>query len=192
MESIFARRWWVLAVRGAAGIAFGLIALTHPVSGLVALVILFGAYALVDGIFNLTMTVPQAKRHGERWGALLAEGILSVVAGLVALIWPGISAVALLLVIAFWAVATGIMAILSAVRLRRMIKGEWLLGLAGALSIALGVLLFMYPAPGALAMVIWIGAYALVSGIMLVALSFRVRSWAHRAVQPAHPAPVPA
>jgi uncharacterized membrane protein HdeD (DUF308 family) len=109
---------------------------------------------------------------------LIIEGIVGIAAGILTVIWPGITALALLFVIAAWALVTGGLEIAAAIRLRKVITHEWLLVLAGIASIALGIILALFPGPGALALVIWIGAYALVSGAMMIGLAFRLRSWA--------------
>jgi uncharacterized membrane protein HdeD (DUF308 family) len=178
-----ARNWWALAIRGAAAVVFGLIALFWPPAAFVALVLVFGAYALVDGIFNLVAAV-RAGRSGRRWGPLVFEGVVSVIAGLITLFWPGISALALVLTIAAWSVVTGIAEVAAAIRLRKQIEGEWLLGLSGVLSIAIGVLLFISPAMGAIAIAIWLGAYSVVFGAVMIGLALKLRSWASQ-----HPVP---
>jgi uncharacterized membrane protein HdeD (DUF308 family) len=174
MDTIF-DRWWLLALRGAAAIIFGIITIAAPAAGLVVLVMLFGVYALVDGVLDLVLAIRGA-RQGAPWGALVFAGIGGLVAGAITLLWPGVSAMALLFLIAAWAVVTGVASIVAAVRLRKAIEGEWLLALSGVLSIAFGILVALFPGAGALAVVIWIGAYALVFGVMLVALGFRLRS----------------
>jgi uncharacterized membrane protein HdeD (DUF308 family) len=147
-----------------------------------ALVLLFGAYALVDGIFNLIAAF-RAPREGKRWGWLAFSGVTGVATGLIAFFFPGITALALVLLVAAWSLVTGIAEIVVAIRLRREIEHEWLLGLSGLLSVAFGVLLFLMPAVGAIALAIWIGAYALVFGGLLIALGIRLRNWSrsHRA-----------
>jgi uncharacterized membrane protein HdeD (DUF308 family) len=168
-------RWWLLTLRGAAAIIFGVLTFVAPLASLFVLVLLFGAYALVDGVLYLFLAFRGAKR-GERWGSLVVAGITGLGAGIVTFLWPGISALALLFLIAGWAVVTGAASIFAAVRLRKQIRGEWLLAISGVLSIAFGVLIALFPGPGALAVVIWIGAYAVVFGGILVALSLRLRS----------------
>jgi uncharacterized membrane protein HdeD (DUF308 family) len=172
-----ARRWWILAIRGIAAIVFGVLTFIRPGSSLVALVILFGAYALVDGAFNLGFAFRLA-RGVPRWGSLIVGGVASIVAGVLTFIWPAITALVLVSIIAAWAVVTGVTTIVAAVRLRKQIRGEWLMILSGILSVALGVLLFVYPGPGALALVIWIGAYAIVFGALNLFLAYRVRRFA--------------
>ena len=175
LETLVSRFWWALVLRGAVAILFGLIAFFWPGVTLYALVLLFGAYAFVDGIASIVMGI---KEYGERerwWGTLLA-GIVSVGAGIVTLLSPGLTALALLTLIALWAILRGVLEIVAAIRLRHVIEGEWLLALAGVLSIAFGLLLIARPGAGALAVIWWIGAYALVLGVVLMILGFRARS----------------
>lgn len=124
----------------------------------------------------------------DRWWVLLLEGLAGVAAGIVTFVGPGISALALLYVIAAWALVTGVLEIAAAIRLRKIITGEWLLALIGIASVALGIMLALFPGPGALALVIWIGAYAIATGVRLVVLAFRLRSWgrSHGSRQMAH------
>jgi uncharacterized membrane protein HdeD (DUF308 family) len=185
------RHWWMLTVRGIAAIVFGVLAFISPGAGLFALVVTFGAYALVNGAFALAAAA-RGRTAEPRWGSLVLDGIASVVCGFLALVWPGITALALLYVIAAWAIATGAAQVVAAVRLRKQIKGEWLLALAGALSIAFGVLLFLAPAAGALAVVLWIAAYAIVFGGVMVGLSLRLRAWGRRTHRPLPTGGVPA
>jgi uncharacterized membrane protein HdeD (DUF308 family) len=168
------RNWWAVLLRGLVGILFGIVTLVSPGISLAALVLLFGAYALADGVLLIVSAI---RRHNtnERPGVLALEGILGVIAGVATFLWPGITALALLFLIAAWAVVTGIVEIVAAIRLRRAISGEWLLALGGLASVGLGVLLFLFPSAGALGVVLWIGAYAMVSGALLVALAFRLR-----------------
>ena len=180
------RNWWVVLLRGLAGIIFGLITFLAPDISLTVLVIVFGAYALVDGVLAIVSAI-RWRGEVDRWWVLLLEGLTGVAAGVVTFIWPGISALALVYVIAAWAVITGVLEIAAAIRLRKIITGEWLLALIGIASVALGVILALFPGPGALALLIWIGAYALVTGALLVVLAFRLRSWGRsRAAQMAH------
>ena len=185
MAMDLARNWWALALRGIAAMLFGLIALFWPPTAVVALVAVFGAYAIVYGIFNLIGAV-RAGRSGQRWGALLFEGIVSLLVGLLTLFWPGVTALALVLFVAAWSLVTGVAEIAAAIALRKHIQGEWLLALSGVLSIAFGILLFISPMIGAIAIAIWIGAYAIVFGALLLGLGLRLRSWA--STQPQIPA----
>ena len=171
---VLARNWGAIAVRGIAAILFGLLTFVLPGVTLAALVLLFGAYALVDGIFSVVAAV--RRRAGDPpWWALLVEGIVGIAAGLVTLVLPGLTALTLLYVIAAWAVLTGVLEIIAAIRLRRQLSGEWRLVLSGVLSVVFGGLVMAAPAAGALAITLWIGAYAIVFGGLLLALAFRLR-----------------
>ena len=175
--TVLSRNWWAIALRGVAAIIFGLLTFVMPGITLAVLVLLFGAYAIVDGIFTLVAVARgQAVARAEPRWVLVLEGVVSIAAGLVAFLWPGLTALALVYLIAAWAIVTGVLEIVAAVRLRRQIDNEWWLGLSGALSVVFGVLLMAAPGAGALAMVFWIGAYAILFGALLVGLAFRLRS----------------
>src|SRR5947207_8781156 len=176
MVSNLAENWWALVIRGVAGVVFGIAALVWPPGAVAALVLLFGAYALVDGIFNLIAAF-RAPREGKRWGWLAFSGVTGIATGLIAFFFPGITALALVLLVASWSVVTGVAEIVAAVRLRKQIRHEWLWILSGLLSVAFGVLLFLLPAAGAVALAVWIGAYMLVFGALLIAFGIRLRSW---------------
>ena len=166
------RDWWLLVVRGLVAVVFGLGAFFWPGLTIAALAILFGAYALVDGLAEIYRVV--RNRSGE-WGWHLLEGIIGVAAGLVALVAPAAAALALVVVIGAWAILTGIAEIVVAIRLRDRLQGEWLWVIAGIASIVFGAVLVASPAAGALALVWLIGSYAVVFGIVLVALGVAMR-----------------
>jgi uncharacterized membrane protein HdeD (DUF308 family) len=168
------KNWWAVALRGAAALVFGILTALWPDIGLTALVVLFGSFAIVYGVFNI-ITAVRRRRDERRWWALLLEGVVSVAVGTVTLIMPDLTALALVYVIAAWAILTGILEIAAAIMLRRHIRGEWWLALAGMLSVAFGAVLAIWPGVGALALVLWIGAYAIVLGILLIALGFKLR-----------------
>lgn len=168
------RGWWIVALRGVLGIIFGIIAFAWPGITLFALVIVFGAYMFVDGVSALVQAV-RFRHERERWPALLLEGILGIAFGVVSFALPGIAAVAWLYTIAFWAVVTGILEIVLAIQLRKVIKGEILVALTGVASIILGIALVLMPLAGLLAWVWVVGAYAIVSGVLLIGLGFRLR-----------------
>lgn len=176
MLIILTRNWWALAIRGIAAIIFGIIAFAWPGITLTALVLLFGAYAITDGIFAIIAAV-NASGRAKKWGWLLLEGILSIIAGVLTFVLPGITALFLLYLIAAWAIVTGAFAIGTAILLRKEITGEWLMALSGIASVIFGLLLVIFPGAGALAVIWWIGAYAIVFGALLLALAFRLRSW---------------
>ena len=169
-------RWWALVIRGVAAIAFGILTFAKPSISLLALVTLWGAYAIVDGVFSVVLSIRGA-RIVPGWGWFLAEGLVSIAAGVVTFLWPGITALVLLVMIAVWAVLTGIAEIATAIRLRRHLRGEWLLAASGVLSIVFGVLLVVNPGQGALTVTWLIGAYAVLFGALLVALGVRLHRW---------------
>ena len=167
------RHWWVIAFRGVAAIAFGILAFVWPGMTLGVLVILYGAYALVDGVLAVFAAIRADAPHRV---SMALGGAVSILAGLIAFVYPGITALALLYIIAFWAILTGLLGVIGAVRLRRVISNEWGMIAAGVLSILFGVLLVVAPGAGALAIVYLIGSYAVVFGAMLLILAVRLRS----------------
>ncbi len=171
--------WWALALRGLAAVVFGLLTFFVPGITLATLVLLFGAYAAVDGIFNMAAFFRVANHH---W-ALLIEGVIGIIAGVLTFVWPAITAMALLYLIAFWAIFTGVFEIIASIRLRKAMAHEWLLLLMGVLSLLFGLLLLVAPGAGALAIVLWIGVYAFIFGIFLLTLAFRLRGHHHQIVQ---------
>jgi uncharacterized membrane protein HdeD (DUF308 family) len=180
MLVVLARNWWTLVLRGVLAILFGVMAFVWPGLTLGALVLLFGAYAFVDGAFAIAAALA-GRTGGIPWWALLVEGLIGIGAGIATAVWPGITALTLLYVIAAWALATGVFEIVAAIRLRREIVGEWVLVLSGVLSILLGVGLALFPGTGALALVWYVGAYAIVFGVLLIALGLRLRGWSRKA-----------
>ncbi len=170
---LLASNWWLLALRGLFAVLFALAAFFWPEMTLTVLVLLFGAYAMVDGVAALFGAFNGAA-GGRRW-PLLLEALVGIGAGIAALVWPNITALVLLYLIAFQAMATGLFQVLAAIRLREEIHGEWLLGLAGVASMLFGLLMVAFPGAGAVAVVWTIGAYALVFGVLLLAVAFRLR-----------------
>jgi uncharacterized membrane protein HdeD (DUF308 family) len=167
--------WWALAIRGAIAIIFGLAALLRPDIALEALILLFGAYALVDGVFAIVGVFGGTRGGTPRW-LLLIEGIAGILAGIIAFVLPGLAAVVFLYLIAAWAVVTGIFQIATAIRLRQEIRGEWALIVGGALSVLFGVILAVIgPIAGLLSLIWLIGIYALVFGILMLITAFQVR-----------------
>lgn len=169
-----ARWWWTFILRGVLAIAFGLLAFLAPLWGLAILVALFGAWALIDGVTSVWTGI-RTRGVDRNWWLEILEGLVSILAGLIALVLPGLAADVLRLLIAAWAIVTGVFQIWTAVRLRAEIQGEFWLGLAGAASILFGVILFLFPAPGALALVWLIGSGAIAIGLFMVILGWRLR-----------------
>ncbi len=174
MLDSMAKYWWVPFVRGIFAILFGLLAFIWPGLTLLALVLLFGAYALLDGFFNLIGGLSSRQGQPHRW-LTLAEGVVSILAGILTFFWPAITALVLLYVIAFWSIVTGVLEISGAIQLRRVIRNEWFLVLGGIASILFGLLLVILPGEGFLALVWLIGGYAIVFGILLISLGLRLR-----------------
>jgi len=179
MVIVLARNWWALVLRGLFAVLFGIMALAWPGITLGALVLLYGAYALADGVFAIA-AVMAGRTGGRPWWSLLVEGLVGIAVGIMTFAWPGITALVLLYLIAAWAVVTGIFEIIAAIELREEIRGEWLLALSGILSILFGLALVIWPGAGAVALVWVIGAYAIAFGALLIALGFRLRSWSRR------------
>lgn len=177
MRDVLARYWWVLLIRGIVAIIFGLLALLLPRTTLLALVYLFGAYALVDGIFAVVAALGHRGAHSN-WGWMLIGGIIGIIIGVLTFLWPGITALVLLYLIAFWAILIGIYELSVAFGMRLVASGEWLLVLSGILSIILGILLLFNPIAGGLALVTVVGAYAIIIGIILLIRAFRLRTLA--------------
>ena len=163
-------------LRGVLGILFGLLAFVWPSITWLTLVIMFGIYTIVDGLVTIGSGLVRTK-ESARWWTFLLEGLIDIGAGAAALIWPGLATLVIIYVIAAWAVFTGILEIVAAIRLRHEITNEWVLALGGVISVAVGVLLFFQPAAGSLAIIWIIAAYALIFGILLVILGFRLRNW---------------
>ncbi len=175
MLTLIAQNWWIHVLRGVFALVFGIMALVWPGLTLGVLVILFGAYVLLEGILALAAAFKH--RTEKSWWLLLVEGIAGIVAGVFAFIWPALTAVVLLIFIAVWAILTGIFEICAAVQLRQEMAGEWVLGVAGSLSILIGILLIANPGAGALAVVWLIGIYAILFGALLMYLGFKARRY---------------
>lgn len=166
--------WWMLLVRGIAAVLFGLTALFWPGLTAYALLITFGAFALVDGVFSIVAGI-RRKGSDDRWWVWLVEGALSLAIGVMAFVWPIATALAFVIWIAAWAVVAGVLRIIAAIRLRHEIEGEWALGLSGVLLIIWGGLLAMMPAAGILGLTWLFGGFSLAIGAVLIMLAFRVR-----------------
>ena len=173
MVTVLINNWWALAVRGVAAVAFGLIAILWPAITAAALVLLFAAYALIDGVFSLIAAQRAARRHGRSW-PLLLEAVLDIVLAGFALVFPGVALIVFIYAIAIWALLTGAALLTAGLAMLRQ-HGDLLLILSGFLSIVLGVVLLLQPTAGVIALAWWLGIYALLFGITLVGAAFRLR-----------------
>ncbi len=171
---VMADNWWVALLRGIAAILFGLMALIWPGLTVYALLIVFGAYAVFDGVMAIIVGF-QRKSDDDSWWSWALDGFLSIVIGLMALFWPEATALAFVIWMAAWAVVAGIFRIIAAIRLRKEIEGEWALGLSGLLMVIWGVLMALIPAAGLLSLAWLIGVFTLLIGGVMVVLSFRLR-----------------
>ena len=179
LVAILHRTWWALLLRGIAAMAFGILTWIQPGISLAALVVLFGAYSLMDGILGVWTAVAGRKEH-EHWWVLLLGGLLGIGVGVLTFCAPGVTALALLFYIAIWAIATGVLQIVAAIRLRKEMEGEWMLILGGLASVTFGVILMASPGAGALGVLWLIGTYAVVFGALLVMLALKVRGFGSR------------
>jgi uncharacterized membrane protein HdeD (DUF308 family) len=174
MSALLAENWWAMALRGVAGILFGIVALLMPGPTIGALVLLFAAYMLVDGIFDIVAGVRAATRN-QRWGALIFEGIVDLIAGAIAFFIPVATVLAFVWLTGAWAIVSGVLLLGATFRLHHS-HGKWLMGVGGVVSVIWGVLLFIAPIAGAVVITWWLGAYALIFGVSLLVLAFRLRS----------------
>lgn len=174
MLSVLARNWWAFVARGIFAVLFGLIALFMPGVTMLSLVLVFAAYAIVDGIFAIVAAVNAAKA-GERWGVFVLQGLVGIIAGVAAAAWPAITVVVFVAVIAAWALITGGLMFAAAMNVDDG-HGRWWLVVAAVASVAYGIMLVIAPAIGALVLTWWIGAYALIFGIAMLVLAFQLRS----------------
>jgi uncharacterized membrane protein HdeD (DUF308 family) len=176
LATILSRAWWVILLRGLIAIAFSILAWTRPGISLVTLVWIFGLYTMADGILGVGSAIAGREEH-EHWVVLLLGGLISIGIGVLTFVAPGITALALLFYIAIWAIATGLLQIVAAIRVRKEIQGEWFLVLGGLVSVIFGVFLMSRPGAGALALLWVIAAYASVFGVLLVILALRARTF---------------
>jgi uncharacterized membrane protein HdeD (DUF308 family) len=174
MAAILRTNWWALVLRGVAAILLAIVTFAVPHITLAVLATIFGFYALIDGVLAIVSTIKAVQGH-RRWGAFLLEGILGILVGLYAILFPLAAAAIFVTIMAAWAVITGILEIAAAIRLRRHIQGEWLLILSGVLSILFGIILFAEPLAGAVFFAWVLAGYGLIFGVLLITLGFRVR-----------------
>jgi uncharacterized membrane protein HdeD (DUF308 family) len=174
INETLARNWWAVALRGAFSLLFGLIAFAFPGAMMLSFVLVFSAYMLVDGVLAIIAAVRAAKQR-ERWGLLVFEGILDLAAATLALLWPGLTVLMFVLLVAVWALVSG--AVMTAAAFRLNIEhGRWWLALGGLASIVYGALLIVTPLIGAVVLTWWLGAYAMVFGALLLVFAFRLRA----------------
>lgn len=182
MLELLARRWWLITLRGALAVVFGFLAIIWPDITVLALVLLWGAYALVDGLTSVMLAASDRSAPTEHRLIHGLLGVLGIAAGVVTFVWPSITAIVLLVIIAFWAILAGVLQVAAAIRLRKVISNEWFLWLTGAVCVVLGVLLIVQPTEGAIGLVIAIATFAIVWGVTLVLFGLRLRTIAHARV----------
>jgi uncharacterized membrane protein HdeD (DUF308 family) len=175
MLTMLRKYWWTILLRGIIAIMFGIAAFVWPGMTILFLISLFGVYALLDGSISVIIGIEQYGQQ-ERWWATLLQGIAGIIVGLLTFLWPQVTGLVLLFFIAAWAILTGLFEIMAAIRLRKVIVGEWLLGLSGVISVLFGITLFVHPAAGALAVIWVIGIFAILNGLLLIFLSLRIKS----------------
>lgn len=176
INAALARNWWVFVLRGVLGVIFGVIAFAYPGSTMLSLVIVFSAYAFADGILSIIAGV-RAAQQKDSWGYLVLSGVVSIVAAVAAVVWPTITVITFVVLVAFWALFGGGLMLAAAAQLN-IDHGRWWLVLGGIASLIYGVLLIISPLTGALVLTWWIGAYALVLGISLIVLGIKLKSFA--------------
>jgi uncharacterized membrane protein HdeD (DUF308 family) len=174
LSEALAEHWWAVGLRGILAIIFGLICLLTPGIAVGAFVIVFAAYMFVDGVFAVISGI-RAARSSESWGLLILEGVVDLAAGVIAILWPAITLVALVWIVAIWAIVSGALMLAAAFSLN-LDYGRWWLALGGIASIVLGILLIIEPFIGAVVLTLWIGAYALMFGLLLLVLGFQLHS----------------
>jgi uncharacterized membrane protein HdeD (DUF308 family) len=177
VRTSIAHNWWALALRGVFALIFGILTLVWPSLTVAVLVALFGAWALVDGVFAFVAAWQRAERQ-LTWWPMLLEGILGVAAGIITWVWPQITALGLLTVIGVWAIFTGFTELVAAIRLRKMISNEVWLGLAGIASVIFGALVLIFPGAGAIGIAWAIGWFAILYGVLMLMPGFRLRGLA--------------
>jgi uncharacterized membrane protein HdeD (DUF308 family) len=173
MSDLLAQNWWAMALRGVFAILFALVAFFVPGATILSLVLFFSAYMLVDGIFGIVAAF-RAATHHQRWGLLILEGVVNIAVGVIAFAWPGLTVLFFVTLLAVWSLITGVLVIVAAFRLHPAYGRGWLI-VSGLVSVLFGIALLIAPMVGAVVLTWWLGAYALVFGIALLILAFRLR-----------------
>ncbi|MFT3989269.1 HdeD family acid-resistance protein [Aestuariivirga sp.] len=175
MHKYLSQYWWVFLLRGVLAVIFGILTFAMPHIALASLVIVWGAYAFVDGIFALWSAIAGTTHGDDRWLVGL-QGVVGIIAGIITLVMPAITAIGLLIAIAAWILVVGVLQLVAAIKLRKEIEGEFWLGLSGVISILFAFFLIARPDQGALALIWTIGIYAVIFGVALIAFAFRIKS----------------
>jgi len=184
MLHLLSRNWWAVLLRGICAVIFGLAAFAWPGITLALLILFYGAYVLVDGIFAVVSSFGRTKDSKFPWSMFLV-GLVSIAVGLITFVWPGLTALALLYLIGAWAIVRGIFEIVAAFELRKQIEGEWLMIIAGMASVLFGVLMVLWPGAGVLALLWLIGIFAVIFGVIIIILAFKLRGLKKRVEQAA-------
>jgi uncharacterized membrane protein HdeD (DUF308 family) len=170
------RHWWALVLRGVIAVIFGVVLIAQPGIALATLVLLAGIYMFADGLFAIVGSLAH-REHYQHWWLALVEGVIGVIAGVVAFLYPALTALTLVYIIGFWSVLTGVLEIGAAIRLRAVIANEWLLAVSGILSILFGLFIIIFPGAGALSILWLIAGYALIFGVLMIMLGLWLRTW---------------
>jgi uncharacterized membrane protein HdeD (DUF308 family) len=177
MLQVMARNWWMLAFRGFVAVLFGIAVFLSPSIVLATMVLLWGVYVLIDGVAAIFSGF-RGRNENQHWWMVVVEGVLGVLAGIATFIWPEITALIVLYIIAAWAILTGVMELMAALQLRKVIQGEFWLALSGIGSIIYGIVLFLFPGAGILTLLWLVGIYSVAFGFVLIILSLRLRGLA--------------
>jgi uncharacterized membrane protein HdeD (DUF308 family) len=180
IADLYKQAWWMLLIRGIVAVLFGILAITWPGLTLATLIIFFGAFALVHGVFAVIGSIA-GRKEADDWWLVLLEGILGIIIGIMTFAWPALTGLVLAYFIAAWALINGILRIYGAIKLRRVIEGEWLLIISGIIGVLFAIFVFARPLAGALAIILFIGIYAIVLGLLGIILSFRIKGWQEKA-----------
>ncbi|MCO6518105.1 MAG: HdeD family acid-resistance protein [Snodgrassella sp.] len=177
LVDLLSENWWMVLIRGGAALIFGLLTWFYPFISILIMVMFFGVYALIDGVLGVVIAINGRRTHQD-WWLILIWGMVSILAGIMTFFVPGITWLVLITFIAIWSLVSGILQIIAAIRLRKSIRGEGWMIVAGMLSVLVGIILFVNPVQGGIALTWVIGVYAALFGVMNIALAFRLRRFA--------------